>query len=210
MHAMSTPLASLLDANPRTASEHRATAIELLDDVLGLGALNLEAIELAADGVAVRTRRRAVVIGRGDVVATGLGVELHPVARRRAADDDEAVFAEVEQDGVADDMAAVRAGHELLGLVRHEALHAVDSQIRDQLQRVRAFDEQIDHVVGLVEQHGGIAPGALLVAPVGELGGDHRVDIGADLRVAQVLNCVASGLQDAIQILMTHVWETSA
>ena len=75
-----------------------------------------------------------------------------------------------------------------------------------QLERVRALDEQIDHVVGLVEQHAGLAPGALLVAPVGELGRDHRIDVGADLRIAHHLDDVAGGLDRLFQILVSHSW----
>jgi hypothetical protein len=129
-------------------------------------------------------------------------VELDPVARRGAADDHEAVFGQVEENRIADHMAAVGAAHELLRLVRHEALHAVDREIRDELQRIGAFNEEVDHVMRLVEQHRGVTPCALLVAPVGEFRRNDRVHVGADLRVAQMLDGVASGLQHAFQI--TH------
>ena len=62
---------------------------------------------------------------------------------------------------------------------------AVDPRVRDQLERVGAAQEEVDHVVRLVEQHRGLAPGALLPAPVPELVGDDRIDVRADLRVAQ-------------------------
>ncbi len=165
-------------------------AVQLVDHILGLGALDLEAVELAGHCVAVRARRRTVVVVHLHVVATGLGVELHPVDRRGAAHDHEAVFAEVEQDGVADDMAAVRAGHELLGLVRHEALHRIDGETLDELQRVRAYDEQVHHVVGLIEQHRGVAPRGLLTAPVRKLRRHDRIHIRTDLRIAQMVDRV--------------------
>ena len=118
-------------------------------------------------------------------------MELDPVRRRVAADIDHAVFGEIEQDAVADDMTVVGDRRELLGLVDGEILERVGRQMRQQLDRVRTFDEQVHHVVRLVEQDAGVAPGALLVAPVGELGCDHRIDVGADLRIAQHLDDVA-------------------
>ena len=74
---------------------------------------------------------------------------------------------------------------ELLGHVDREVGHAVDAGVGDQLERVRAAHEQVVHVVRLVEEHGGLPPGLLLAPPVGELRGDHRVDVGAELGVAQ-------------------------
>ena len=73
------------------------------------------------------------------LVAAGLGVELDPVRRRRAADEHELVLLEVEQDAVADDVAAVAARHELLGAVDREIVEAVDREVREELQRVRAL-----------------------------------------------------------------------
>jgi hypothetical protein len=72
----------------------------------------------------------------------------------------------MEQDAVANNLPAVIAGHELLGLVDAESVEAVDRQMREQLACARTLDEQIHHVVRLIEQHRGLAPGALLVAPL--------------------------------------------
>src|SRR5690606_25359797 len=47
---------------------HR-TAVQLLDQIPGVRALDLEAVALAHDGLAHRTRRRAVVLHDLDVVA---------------------------------------------------------------------------------------------------------------------------------------------
>ncbi len=77
--------------------------------------------------------------------------------------------------------------------------------MRKQLESVRTFDEQIHHVVGLVEQNAGVAPGALLVAPVGEFGGDHRIDVGADLRIAQHVDGIADGLKFLFKVFVSHV-----
>jgi hypothetical protein len=37
----------------------------------------------------------------------------------------------------------------------------------------------------LIEKNGGLAPGALLVAPVGDLGGDNGKDTRSELRIAE-------------------------
>ena len=70
--------------------------------------------------------------------------------------------------------------------------------------RIRTFHEQVDHVVRLVEENGPVAPRALLVAPVRKLGRNDRIDIGADLRIAQHLDRVASRFQDLFKISRTH------
>ena len=76
---------------------------------------------------------------------------------------------------------------------------------RDQLDRVRAAHEQVEHVVGLVEEHGGLLPCLLLPPPVGELRRDHRVDVGAELGVAQQADGVAGLVEEFLQILGGHV-----
>ena len=97
-------------------------AVELLDDVLRVRALDLIAVILADHRLAHRARWRAVIVFDLDVVFAGLGVELDPVGSRIAADEDQAVFAEMEQDAVADHVAVVVARHELLGLVDGKVL----------------------------------------------------------------------------------------
>jgi hypothetical protein len=93
----------------------------------------------------------------------------------------------VEQDGVADEVALVVDRDELLGPVDGEVLEAVHAGVAQELQRIGAGDEQVGHVVGLVEQGDGVAPRALLRAPVRELG-RHGEDRGPRLRVAQQLD----------------------
>ncbi len=171
--------------HPEELDLRHGAAVELLDDVLRVRPLDLIAVEAARYRLAHWARRRTVVIGCLDIVAAGLGVEFDPVRRRIAADIDHAVFGEIEQDAVADDMAIGRDRRELLGLVDGEILERVGRQVRQQLDGVRSLDEQVDHVVRLVEQDAGIPPGSLFVAPIGEFRRDNRIDIGADLRVAQ-------------------------
>jgi hypothetical protein len=52
---------------------------------------------------------------------------------------------------------------------------------RSEMSFSGTFDEQVNHVVRLVEQDGGVAPCALLIAPVRELRGNNRIDVCADL-----------------------------
>ena len=72
------------------------------------------------------------------------------------------------------------------------------------LHRLGAPEEQVHHVVGLVVERGRLAPGALLAAPVRELGRDDRVDVGAELRVAQELDRVGR-VEDLLQVRRGHV-----
>ena len=57
-----------------------------------------------------------------------------------------------------------------LALPDAEVGEGVDADVAEQPQRVRALDEEVGHVVRLVEQGAGLQPGPLLGAPVGELG----------------------------------------
>ena len=175
-------------------------AVELLDDRPGVRSLDLEAVELAVHRLAVRARGRAVVVANLDVVAAGLGVELQPVRPGRPPDVDELVLGEVEQDPVADHSPVGCRRHELLGRVHGEVREAVDSRVRQQLQRVRAGDEEVHHVVGLVVEHGGLAPGDLLAPPVRELRRHDGVDVRPELRVAQHLDGVPLLVEQLLEI----------
>ena len=110
----------------------------------------------------------------------------------------------MKQNPVADHIAVVAAGNELLGAVDRELRKAIDRQMGEQLEGVGPLDEQIHHVVGLIEEHAGLPPGLLLVAPVGEFGRDHRIDVGSDLRIAQHRDWIAGGLQRFFQVLVGH------
>ncbi len=87
-----------------------------------------------------------------DVVVAGLADVLHPVEHHEPADKVERVLAEMEQDGIADEIALVVDGDELLRPVDLEVREAVHAGVAQQLQRVGARDEQVGHVVRLVEQ----------------------------------------------------------
>ncbi len=179
-------------------------AIDLVEDLLGVRSLHLEAIVAARDGLAARMRGRAVIANEVHLVAAGLAVELQPVHRRRAAHEQQFVLVEMEQDAVTDDETVIAGGHHLLGAVDGKVREAVDRGVRAKLERIRALDGELGHVVRLVEQHRRVAPGALLVAPVGEFARHHRVDVRAKLRVAQQFDGIAGGLEHAFEILLSH------
>ena len=76
---------------------------------------------------------------------------------------------EREQDDVADHVAVRGAWHEVLRAVGDEPVEAVDGEPGEQLERVRALDRQVGHVVRLVEEDACPLPCLLLVQPVREL-----------------------------------------
>ncbi len=176
----------------------RRCAGDRLDHLHGVGALDLEAVGLAARRIG--PAHGALVQLDLDVVAAGLGVEADPVQHWNTADQIELVLAQIEQDDVADNIAVIAARHELLGFVDGEILQAVDAQIGQQLQGARAFHQQVGHMVGLVEQNAGLLPGDLLVTPVGVFGRNARIGVGAGLLVTQKLGDVLFRTQDGFEI----------
>ncbi len=199
VHAMSG------DADLRHVEEfqlRRLLAEHLLHDLHRVRSLDLEAVRAANHRA--RPRDRALVTLAGNIVTAGLRVELHPVVHRRTADQVEAVAAQVRQHDVADHVAVVVTGDELLRLVGLEALEAVDAQVGEELQSVRTFHIHVGHVIGLVEEHTGFLPGALFIPPVGVLGRNDRINIGAGLRVAQQLDRVADAVDQVFQGLRGH------
>ena len=103
----------------------------------------------------------------------------------RVADKDKAVLFQVKENAIADDIAVVAARSKLLGAIDGEIGEAVGGQMREQLEGVGTLDVKVAHVITLIEKNGGLAPGALLVAPVGEHGGDNGKDTRSDLRIAE-------------------------
>ena len=142
------------------------SAVQFLDHLLGVRSLNLVAVRIANHRLAHRAGGRAVVVDRRHIVSAGLGMELNPVGGRSAADEHQLVLFQMEQNAVADHIAVVAAGHELLGAVDGELGEAVDREMGEQLEGVGPFDVDVHHVVRLVEEHAGLAPGALFIAPV--------------------------------------------
>ncbi len=124
-----------------------AEPMRLLHDFEGVGALYLEAVgeadSLGFGGALVASDLR--------VVLAGLDVELNPIRGGRASHQVELIFAEVEQDGVADDVAVGGAAHELLGLIDFESFKAVDAEVGENFQGVGSFHIEIGHVMRLIE-----------------------------------------------------------
>jgi hypothetical protein len=191
-------------SSPSAYGPQISRRVDLVENLLGVRALHLEAVVAACDGLAARMGGRAVVADEVDLEAAGLAMKLQPVHGRCAADEQQLVLVEMEQDAVADDVAFVAGRHHLLRPVDREVREAVDRGVRAELEGVRAPDRQFGHVVRLVEQHGAVSPGALLVAPVREFARHDRVDVCADLRVAQHANGIAGCLEDAFEILRGH------
>jgi hypothetical protein len=52
--------------------------------------------------------------------------------------------------------------------------------------------------MGLVEENAGLAPSSLFVTPIGEFGGNYRVDIGPDLRIAEQIGGLAGRLEQRL------------
>src|SRR5690606_32773642 len=104
-------------------------AVQLLDHLPRIRALDLVAVALANNGLAHGPRRRPVVLLDLDVVTASRRVELDPVRRRRTADVNELVLLEVEEDAVSDHVPIVRDGNVLLGPVDAEIREAVDRRL---------------------------------------------------------------------------------
>src|SRR5262249_36533599 len=76
--------------------------------------------------------------------------------------------------------------------------------MREQLEGIASAHVEIDHMVGLVEQDAGLGPCALLIPPIRELGSDHGIHVGADLRVTHHLYCIAGSFKRLLQIPVDH------
>jgi hypothetical protein len=166
-------------------------AVHLLKNLVGFRALDLEAVMRAVDRLAVGARHRTRVAVEADLPRADRLLELHPVGGGGAADEDELVLTLAEDDHVADDMAGGRDGHEMLGTVQVEIGEGIDADMVEEGGGVRPLDDQLVHVVRLVEQDRAVAPGLLLGTPVGVFRCNHRVYIHADLGIAQQLDRVA-------------------
>ncbi len=175
--------------------------VELGEDLGRVRALDLVAVVTAHDGVAARVRGRTVVTDDVDLEAARLSVELQPVHGQGATDEHELVLREIEQDAVADDVTVIAHRHHLLRHLRDEVVEAVDRGVRAELQRVRALDGELGHVVRLIEQHGAVAPRGLLIAPVVILGRHYGINVGANAGIAQHVDRVTGCLQHFLKVL---------
>lgn len=128
-------------------------------------------------------------------------MELQPVRAGGATDVDVLVVGLVEEDPVADDAAVRCDRHELLRPTDREVRERIDPRVAEQPERVGALEEEVDHVMGLVEQHSGLPPRLLLAPPVAELGRHDRIDVGAQLGVAEHVDDAAALVDQFLQVL---------
>src|SRR5699024_10708093 len=129
------------------------------------GPLELVPIELRG----TFTHGRAVVAADFDIVVTSLSMVVHPIDGRRDTNGTVFFIIKVEQNVIPDDIAIVIYSNELLGLINREVFHRVDGQILDQTQGIRVFEIEIDHVMRLIVDDRGTAPGQLFIAPIRRL-----------------------------------------
>ena len=159
--------------------------------------------------VAVKHRRarpavdRVVVALDRHVPVARRHVVLQPVGDRRVTHHVEQVLLQVEEDRVADEVAVGVDRDVLLGLARAEVRERVDAEAAQQPQRVGAAQEQVGHVMRLVEQHAGGPPRALLGAPVGELGRDGE-GVRPRGRLAQQFHRRPGALDRRLEALERH------
>jgi hypothetical protein len=131
-------------------------------------------------------------------------VELNPIGGRIASNEGKFVVGQIKQNSVTDHVAIVAARGKLLGLVNGKILERVGPEMRQQFERIATAHIEIHHVVRLVEQDAGLGPCALFISPIGELGRDHGIYVGADLRVAHHFDCVAGSLKGLLQVPVGH------
>src|SRR5690606_39144366 len=169
--------------------------------------LDLEAVVRAVDGLAVRARIGARIVVQTHVPFAVRGLEANPVGGRRATDEDEFLLGLAEDDHVTDHMAIGGDGYEVLRHVGLEVGETVDAHVAEKLFRIRTFDRDFVHVVGLVEQHGGVAPCHLFGTPVGKFRCYYRVYVDTGLVVAQQIDRAASGGNGRSKAVVAHlVW----
>ncbi len=129
------------------------------------------------------------ILARG---LSALEIEPDPVDQNVVADQDESVGAlrVIEQDAVADQVAVLVDTDQLLRDPGAEVLEGVGRDLDQSRDDIRTVQEQLRHVVALIHEGNRRAPGALLVTPVGELGGDRKSD-GRPILVAKKLDSVS-------------------
>ena len=131
-------------------------------------------------------------------------MELNPIGSRRAPNEHQSIPLEMEENAVANNVAIVTAGGELFGSIDRKICESVGGEIGEHFERVGTFYVYVGHVVRLVKENGRLPPGALLVAPIGVFGRHHRIDVRADLRMAQQGHGVPNGLQEIFEAFLWH------
>jgi hypothetical protein len=123
---------------------------------------------------------------------------------RRTPDEIEKILFEVKQNNVANHVAVVVTRHELLGFVRFEILEAVDPSVGEKLQGVGAGHIHVGHMIGLIEKHAALLPGALLVSPIRIFAGDNGIHVRPSLGIAKMIDWISRRLEHILKTLVTH------
>src|SRR5262245_49771624 len=107
----------------------------LLHYFYAIRTLNLESENLAPALVA----SRPLVSFRCCAISAILQIELHPVRSRRPSDKIEFIVVEIEENGIADNVAVLVARNKLLRLIDFEILEAVYAKVGKQFKRFGTF-----------------------------------------------------------------------
>ena len=92
-------------------------AVQFLNHLLGIRSLDLISVADPDDRLSTGAGRRSVVLDDLYVVASGFGMELNPVSRRRPAHEHKFILFQVKEDSISDDIAIVAARNKLLRLI---------------------------------------------------------------------------------------------
>jgi hypothetical protein len=155
----------------------RSSSCDLLHHANGMRALNL----ISENFPCTFIDSRPFVSFHGGVISAGLDVVLHPIGGGRPPDKIEPVLAQIEKNGIANDISLGIARDKLLGLMDLEIPETVHRKVRQQSQSIGALHVEVRHMVRLIEQRAGLAPGQLLVSPIRKFRLDDRKGIRPDL-----------------------------
>ena len=78
----------------------------------------------------------------------------------------------------------------MLGTVEIEIAKSIDAYVGKKSLCIWPLDNQLIHMVRLIKQNRRLAPSGLFIAPIGIFWRNHRIDIHADLRIAQHIYCI--------------------
>ena len=122
-------------------------AVHLFEDLPRVRTLHLQPISFAR----LRIDYTALVTFDLDVISARGCVKFNPVAGGGPADNNGLVVFQAKQDRVANDIAIVIHGDELLCDFAAEILECIDAKVREQAARIRSFHIEIGHVIGLIK-----------------------------------------------------------
>ena len=173
------------------------SAIQFVQDLIGIRPLNLEPVHSADYRLASRVTRRALVTGGLYVISARDSLEFDPVGRGCASHINQLVLRQMEQNAVADDEPVVIAGCKVFRTINGELGEWVERQVRNHFESVGPLDVNVHHVMRLVKKHRALSPRTLLIAPIRILIGNHGIHIGPDLGIPEHVRRVTRALDQA-------------